>query len=100
MVGIERKEETMIFHSSFEYIYLWLPLLGFVVGFFGSFTGGGGGFVFIPLLTLLFGVEAHVAIGSSLAATLPIAWPAPTDITKETWTYVGIGVCGGWHLEP
>ncbi len=62
----------MIFHSSFEYIYLWLPLLGFVVGFFGSFTGGGGGFVFIPLLTLLFGVEAHVAIGSSLAATLPI----------------------------
>jgi uncharacterized membrane protein YfcA len=71
-VGIERKEETMIFHSSFEYIYLWLPLLGFVVGFFGSFTGGGGGFVFIPLLTLLFGVEAHVAIGSSLAATLPI----------------------------
>lgn len=62
----------MIFHSAFEYAYLWLPFIGFVVGFFGSLTGGGGGFIFIPLLTILFGVAPHVAIGSSLAATLPI----------------------------
>jgi uncharacterized membrane protein YfcA len=62
----------MIFHSSFEYIYLWLPLIGFIIGFIGSMIGGGGGFFFIPILTLLFNVPAQIAVATSLAATLPI----------------------------
>ena len=62
----------MIFHSSFEYIYLWLPLIGFIIGFIGSILGGGGGFFFIPVLTLLFDVPAQIAVATSLAATLPI----------------------------
>lgn len=62
----------MIFHSSFEYYYLWLPLIGFMIGFIGSLLGGGGGFFFIPVLTLLFNVPAQIAIATSLAATLPI----------------------------
>jgi len=62
----------MIFHSSFEFAYLWLPFIGFAVGFLGSLTGGGGGFIFIPLLTILFKVPPQIAIASSLAATLPI----------------------------
>ena len=63
----------MIFHSSFEYIDLWLPLVGFIVGLIGTLIGGGGGgFFFIPILTILFGVPAQVAVATSLAATLPI----------------------------
>jgi hypothetical protein len=63
----------MIFHSSFEYIDLWLPLVGFLVGLIGTMIGGGGGgFFFIPILTILFGVPAQVAVATSLAATLPI----------------------------
>ncbi len=63
----------MIFHSAFENNYLWLPLVGLVVGLIGTLIGGGGGgFFFIPVLTLLFGVPAHVAVTTSLAATLPI----------------------------
>ena len=63
----------MIFHSAFEYIYLWLPLVGFIVGLIGTLIGGGGGgFFFIPILTILFGVPAQVAVATSLAATLPI----------------------------
>ncbi len=62
----------MIFHSSFELIYLLLPLTGFFIGFFTSLIGGGGGFFFIPLLILLYGVPAQIAIPTSLAATLPI----------------------------
>ncbi len=63
----------MIFHSSFEYIDLWLPLVGFLVGLIGTLIGGGGGgFFFIPILTILFGVPAQVAVPTSLAATLPI----------------------------
>ncbi len=62
----------MIFHSAFESIYLWLPLVGFIVGLIGALIGGGGGFFFIPILTILYGVPAQVAVPTSLAATLPI----------------------------
>ena len=62
----------MIYYSSFENNFLWLPVIGFVIGLFGSMIGGGGGFIFIPLLTLLFNVPAQVAVPTSLAATLPI----------------------------
>ena len=63
----------MIFHSSFENIYLWLPFIGFLVGLISTLIGGGGGgFFFIPVLVFLFGVPAHIAVTTSLAATLPI----------------------------
>jgi uncharacterized membrane protein YfcA len=62
----------MIFHSPFEYLYLWLPLIGFIVGLWGSMLGGGGGFFFIPILTLLFKVPAQIAVATSLAASIPI----------------------------
>jgi uncharacterized protein len=61
-----------IFHSSFESGYLWLPLAGFIIGFAASMTGSGGGFFFLPVLILFFHVPAHVAVATSLAATLPI----------------------------
>lgn len=64
--------KSMIFYSSFQNSYLWLPLIGLVVGLLGTMIGGGGGFVFLPLLILLFNVPAHVAVTTSLAATLPI----------------------------
>lgn len=62
----------MIFHSSFENYYLFLPFIGFIIGLISSFSGGGGGFYFIPVLTLLFRVPADIAIATSLAASLPI----------------------------
>jgi len=62
----------MIFHSQFEYLYLLLPLIGFIVGLWGSMLGGGGGFFFIPVLTLLFNVPAQIAVATSLAASIPI----------------------------
>lgn len=62
----------MIFHSAFESSYLWYPLIGFAVGLIGTFIGGGGGFFFIPLLTLVFGQPANIAVVTSIAATFPI----------------------------
>lgn len=62
----------MIFHSTFEPIYLLLPIIGFVIGMFGTMLGGGGGFFFLPVLTLIIGAPPHVAVATSLAATLPI----------------------------
>ena len=62
----------MVFHSVFENSYLWLPLVGFIIGFLGAIIGGGGGFFFLPVLILLFHVPAQVAVSTSLAATLPV----------------------------
>lgn len=62
----------MIFFSDYESIYLILPVIGFVIGLFGTMLGGGGGFFFLPLLTLIIGAPAHVAVATSLTATLPI----------------------------
>jgi len=62
----------MIFCSEYETIYLILPLIGFVIGLFGTMVGGGGGFFFLPVLTLIIGAPAHVAVATSLTATLPV----------------------------
>lgn len=62
----------MLHFSSYETLFLLLPLIGFVIGLFGTLLGGGGGFFFLPVLTLLIGVPPHIAVATSLAATLPI----------------------------
>ena len=62
----------MAFFSHIEPIYFLLPLAGLLVGLFGTMLGGGGGFFFLPLLTLLVGVPTQTAVITSLMATLPI----------------------------
>ncbi|WP_291862743.1 sulfite exporter TauE/SafE family protein [Marinilabilia sp.] len=62
----------MIITSSIEPIYYILPLTGLIVGLFGTILGGGGGFFFLPLLTLVIGAPVQTAVITSLVATLPI----------------------------
>ena len=62
----------MIEFSEIQNTYFILPLLGFVIGLFGTMVGGGGGFFFLPILTLIFKVPAQTAVLTSLVATLPI----------------------------
>ncbi len=62
----------MFFYSTIEPIYYLLPLAGFVIGLFGTMLGGGGGYFFLPILTLLVGVPAQVAVITSLVASLPV----------------------------
>ncbi len=62
----------MIYFSSYDPVYLLLPVIGLIIGLFGTMLGGGGGFFFLPVLTLLIGVPPHIAVATSLAATLPI----------------------------
>ncbi len=58
--------------SNIEPLFFMLPLFGLVIGIFGTVLGGGGGFFFMPLLTLLFNTPTHIAIITSLIASLPI----------------------------
>ena len=62
----------MIFYSPIEPVYYLLPLIGLIVGFFGTLLGGGGGFIFLPVLVLFYDIPAHTAVITSLVATLPI----------------------------
>jgi uncharacterized protein len=50
---------------------IFLPLFGFLIGLFVSMLGGGGGGLYVPVLTLLFGVPTQVAVATSLASVLP-----------------------------
>ena len=62
----------MSLFESFETIHLILPFIGFVIGLVGTIVGGGGGIFFLPILTLFFNVQPHVAVATALAATIPI----------------------------
>ena len=55
----------------FTTAYLSLPLFGFVIGLLVSMFGGGGGGLYVPLLTLLFNVPIQVAVATSLASIIP-----------------------------
>jgi uncharacterized protein len=61
-----------VIQSSFQYSYLWLPLIGLIIGVMGTMVGGSGGSVFPPILILLFNIHPPVAVATSLAAALPI----------------------------
>lgn len=62
----------MVFFSAFQQSYLWLPLVGLIVGVLATMIGSGGGFFFPLILILFFGTSSHVAVATSLAATLPL----------------------------
>ena len=53
-------------------MYYLLPLVGLVIGFFGTIIGGGGGFFFLPVLILIVGAPVHTAVITSLVAALPV----------------------------
>jgi len=53
------------------YQYIALPIAGFVVGLLIISLGGGGGAIYVGLLTTLFGVSPAIAASTSLATTIP-----------------------------
>jgi len=62
----------MVFYSAIQPIYFLLPLVGFIIGLLGSALGGGGGFFFLPILTLVLNVPTPTVVTTSLVATMPI----------------------------
>jgi Predicted permeases len=54
----------------FDLSLILLPLIGFIIGLFVTTLGGGGGALYVPILTL-YGVAPQVAVATSLATVLP-----------------------------
>ena len=48
--------------------WLWLALLGFGTGAYGTLVGAGGGFILGPALLIFFDMEPQVVAGTALAA--------------------------------
>ena len=61
-------------------------------GFLGALTGLGGGIVITPLLTVLFGVDIHYAIGASLVSVIATSSGAAAAYVKEGFTNIRIGM--------
>jgi len=53
---------------------LFIPLFGFLIGLLVSTMGGGGGGLYVPVLTLVFGIPTQVAVAVPLATTGRVTW--------------------------
>lgn len=63
-----------------------------IAGLVGSLTGLGGGVVLIPLLTLIFKVDIHYAIGTSLISVIATSSGAAAAYVKEGITNIRLGM--------
>ena len=51
--------------------WLYYVILGLIVGIFSGLIGIGGGIIIVPVLVLIFGMEQHMAQGTTLALLIP-----------------------------
>jgi uncharacterized membrane protein YfcA len=74
-------------------VFTVIVLLGsYFAGLLGSLTGLGGGFIIIPLLTLLLKVDIHYAIGASLVSVIATSSGSAAAYVKEGITNIRIGM--------
>ncbi len=69
-----------------------LILLGFVAGGVGALTGIGGGLIITPVLTLLFGVPIHQAIGTSLCCVIATSTGAAASYVEHHLSDIRLGM--------
>ena len=70
----------------------WLLVSSLLAGFLGALTGLGGGVVIVPVLTLLFHVDIHYAIGASLVSVIATSSGAAASYVREGFSSVRIGM--------
>jgi uncharacterized membrane protein YfcA len=74
-------------------VFTVILLLGsYLAGLLGSLTGLGGGFIIIPLLTLLLKVDIHYAIGASLVSVIATSSGSAAAYVKEGITNIRLGM--------
>ena len=74
-------------------VFTILLLLGaYCAGLLGSLTGLGGGVIVIPLLTLVFGIDFHYAIGAALVASIATSSGSASAYVKEGKTNIRLGM--------
>lgn len=69
-----------------------MMLGGIAVGVFGSLLGLGGGILVIPMLTLIFDVPIHTAIGTSFLCVIATSSGAATHFVQQRLTDIRLGM--------
>jgi uncharacterized membrane protein YfcA len=69
-----------------------VALGSFAAGLLGALTGLGGGVVIVPLLTLLFGVDIHHAIGAALVSVIATSSGAAAAYVREGYSNIRVGM--------
>ena len=64
----------------------------FCAGLLGSLTGLGGGVVVIPVLTLIFGIDFHYAVGAALVSSIATSSGSGSAYVKEGITNIRLGM--------
>lgn len=64
----------------------------YFAGLLGSLTGLGGGFIIIPLFTLILRIDIHYAIGASLITVIATSSGAAAAYVKEGITNMRLGM--------
>ena len=77
--------------STLEFcLFAWAGSLA--AGLLGALTGLGGGVVIVPLLTLVFGIDLHYAIGASLVSVIATSSGAAAAYVREGYSNIRIGM--------
>ncbi len=63
-----------------------------LAGALGSIVGLGGGVIIIPILTILLGVDIHLAIGASIVSVIATSSGAAATYVKDKMTNLRIGM--------
>jgi uncharacterized membrane protein YfcA len=69
-----------------------VALGSFAAGLLGALTGLGGGVVIVPLLTLVFGVDIHYAIGAALVSVIATSSGAAAAYVREGYSNIRVGM--------
>lgn len=67
-------------------------LVSIVAGILGAVVGIGGGIIVIPILTILFGVDIHFAIGASIVSIIATSSAAAATYVRDRITNLRIGM--------
>jgi uncharacterized protein len=63
-----------------------------LAGFIGALTGLGGGVLIVPLLTSLFAVDIHYAMGASLVSVIATSCGAAATYIRQGYTNLRLGM--------
>ena len=67
-------------------------VVSIVAGLLGALGGVGGGLVIVPVLTLFFGVDIHLAAGASIVAVIATSSGAAVAFLRDGWANVRVGM--------
>jgi uncharacterized membrane protein YfcA len=69
-----------------------LLLISFGAGILGALGGVGGGLIIVPVLTLLFGIDVHLAAGASIVAVIATSSGAAIAFVRDHLANVRIAM--------